>query len=261
MNKEEIFSIWSPADSVWSPWVKPVLFAHLDSVRMDVSIPEFVDDLTWMPSSHERTALVLDLPGAEGISAAPLLADRGYRPVPLYNALPLPVIGQLLHPMPAIASAMVDMLPVAKALIDIAPRLAAAGLSPDSPPAFLLAAGRMADGLKPSVNQFDNRSICFTTDFPSANFLLSKQIERALLVQRDRLEPRPDLAHVLRRWQDGGITLERKSLAVPGNPEKLMLTRPPWYGVMFQRILSSLGLRRASSGGFGAWVGGSSSGG
>jgi len=37
---------------------------------------------------------------------------------------------------------------------------------------------------------------------------LSK-FERALLIQHNRLEPQPDLAHALRRWQEGGLSIER----------------------------------------------------
>src|SRR5262249_25610457 len=54
-------------------------------------------------------------------------------------------------------------------------------------------------------DEFDNRSISFTTDFPSANFLAAHGIARVMLVQKSSAEPQPDLAHSLRRWQDGGV--------------------------------------------------------
>ena len=109
--------------------------------------------------------------------------------------------------------------------------------------------------------EFDNRSVSFTTDFPSANFLAAHSIKRVLLVQKQALEPRPDLAHSLRRWQDGGLTLERLRLEPLSAREPFQVSRPPWYGAMFQRALSAMGLRRAGSGGFGAWVPDSSAGG
>jgi hypothetical protein len=103
-------------------------------------------------------------------------------------------------------------------------------------------------------DEFDNRSICFTTDFPSANFLVAHGIARALLIQRHRSEPQTDLAQVLRRWQDGGLSLERMGLDRPMERESFEVVRPKWYGAMFQRALAASGLHRACGGGFGAWM-------
>src|SRR6185312_9041865 len=88
-NKEGIFSIWAPEDSLWSRWAKPVLFAHLDRVQPYAEPEPFVD-ISWSPDPAERIALVLDLPAAEGVAFGIELAARGYRPVPLYNAIPIP---------------------------------------------------------------------------------------------------------------------------------------------------------------------------
>ena len=82
-----------------------------------------------------------------------------------------------------------------------------------------------------------------------------------MLIQNDAVEPQTDLAHTLRRWQDGGLKLERLRLEPPSKPESFHVARPPWYGAMFQRALSWLGLRRSSGGGFGRWVPESSAGG
>src|SRR5258708_31140152 len=90
MNKEEIFSTWAPDESPWSRWAKPVLFAYLDSALSQVGVREAAQDMTWSPSPTAEVALVLDLPGAEGVLAGIALAAQGYRPVPLYNAVPLP---------------------------------------------------------------------------------------------------------------------------------------------------------------------------
>jgi len=110
-------------------------------------------------------------------------------------------------------------------------------------------------------DEFDNRSVSFTTDFPSAIFLASQGIQRVMLVQRNGLEPQPDLAHSLRRWQDGGVKLERFQIDRSSRPESFEVARPSWYGAMFQRVLSQMGLMRSGSGGFGAWIPDSSSGG
>src|SRR5438552_17676209 len=91
MNREEIFSPWAPEASPWSRWVKPVLFAYLDSAISQILVTETAGDVSWSPPPNDKVALVLDLPGNEGVLAGVALAARGYRPVPLYNAVPLPL--------------------------------------------------------------------------------------------------------------------------------------------------------------------------
>lgn len=260
MNKEEIFSIWAPENSVWSRWAKPVLFAHLDSALSHIPVTNAPLDVSWSPPKEERVAIVLDLPGADGVLTGLTLAGRGYRPVPLYNALPLPFGQSLLSPATCSRVAAVDVLLIISALRTGTKLLAQLTLPSDAPPAFLLDANRKGTR-KMIPDEFDNRSVSFTTDFPSANFLASQSIERVLLVQKQVLEPQPDLAHTFRRWQDGGLTLERLRLDPLSPRESFEVSRPAWYGAMFQRALSAIGLRRSSSGGFGAWVPDSSAGG
>jgi hypothetical protein len=261
MNKEEIFLIWSPDHSLWARWAKPVLFAHLDALLPEITVTEFVGDVSWSPPPQERVALVIDLPGAEGVQVGVALATRGYRPVPLYNALPLPFGEPPLDPLTGRPVAAVNVMPILGALKKGAEQLAGVQIPFDAPPAFLLDGNRRSAGRVMEPGEFDNRSICFTTDFPSANFLAGHGIQRARLVQKGSLEPQPDLAHALRRWQDGGIALERIRGDLPGQPEPFEIARPSWYGAMFQRALAAVGLRRAPEGGFGAWMPESPSGG
>ncbi len=261
MNREEIFSTWAPEASPWSRWAKPVLFAYLDSALSQILVTETAGDVSWSPPPNEKVALVLDLPGAEGVLAGVALAARGYRPVPLYNAVPLPFGGPLLDPLTNRAVAAVNVLPIISALRKGAEQLVQLNVPFDAPPAFLLDANRRGDGRKMDPVEFDNRSISFTTDFPSANFLASHGIQRMMLVQKHGFEPQSDLAHSLRRWQDGGLKLERLRLDPPSRPESFEVPRPSWYGAMFQRALSSIGLRRSGTGGFGEWVPESSAGG
>ncbi len=250
MNEEEIFSAWAPEEATWSRWAKPVLFAHLDAASSDIPDMRTPVDVSLAPASTENVALVLDLPEVDGVLAGVELAAVGYRPVPLYNAIPLP---SRQNPSDLHARlAAVSVVPIISALRDGAEQLARASLPADAPPVFLLDANRAGER-KLDPGAFDNRSIILTTDFPSANFLASKGIRRVLLVQRDKVEPQPDLAHILRRWQDGGIRLECKTIDLPGQPEPFEIARPTWYGAMFQRALVSIGFRRAWSGGFGAW--------
>jgi len=254
MTNEEIFTVWSPENSLWSTWAKPVLFAHLGMAFVMPLSGEVARDADWSPTPDEKFAVVLDLPGDESVWVGVALAARGYRPVPLYNAVPLPFGAPILDPLTGHSIAAVNVLPIISALRRTAEQLGGMHIPPDAPPVFLLDANRHGDGLSIQPDQFDNRSICFTTDFPSANFLLTNGIQRVLLIQRNRAEPQVDLAYVLRRWQDGGLQLERMQIDLPFERERFQASRPSWYGAMFQRALSALGLRRAPGGGFGAWM-------
>jgi hypothetical protein len=256
MNNEGVFSIWAPDDARWSRWVKPVLFAHLDSAQLLAQVPveELPVELSWSPAIEECTAIVVDLPGAEGVRVGLKLAARGFRPVPLYNAVPLPFTARSLDPLNAGAVAAVDLLPIVAALKNGTEQLAQFNLPTDAPPAFLLDSNRHGEGRTMLPNQFDNRAVCFTTDFPSANFLRASGIERVVLIQRSRIYPLSDLAHILRRWQDGGIALERARVDFTEPRQPFEVSKPSWYGMMFQRALMALGLRRAGGGGFGSWV-------
>ena len=260
MTNDEIFVAWSPEQSIWSTWVKPVLFAHMAAATSCCQTVGNSAEAGWAPTAQERVALVIDLPGAEGVWLGLALAARGYRPVPLYNALPLPSGEPIFDTESQRSVAAVDVLPIMQALRQGADQLARLKLPPDAPPAFLLDANRLAGNRQMEADEFDNRSICFTTDFPSANFLASKQIHRVLLIS-ERVEPQNDLAHVLCRWQDGGLSLERMRLEAPAQRERFQVKRPSWYGAMFQRALAAFGLWRAPGGGFGAWIPDSSAGG
>jgi hypothetical protein len=261
MTKEEIFSIWAPDNSLWSRWTKPVLFAHIDSPISHVPVAEAPPDVNWSPSPDQKTAFVLDLPGALGVLTGLALATRGYRPVPLYNAVPLPFDQPLNDPITGDPSVAVNVWPILAALRHGADELSHIDLPLDAPPAFLLDANRHGTGRTPQPDEFDNRSVSFTTDFPSANFLAAHEIQRALLIQKTGLEPQPDLAHALRRWQEGAIKLEALCLSPLSSSTPLNVPRPSWYGSMFQRALASLGLRRALDGGFGSWIPDGSAGG
>src|SRR5437764_9749370 len=89
MDRHELFEIWAPHGGVWSAWTKPVLFAHLPrALPLLESVP--TPDLSWMPPIQEHWAVVVDRPGAEAVRLGVALAERGYRPVPLFNACPPP---------------------------------------------------------------------------------------------------------------------------------------------------------------------------
>ena len=254
MNREELFLIWAPEASVWSPWVKPVLFACMESALPIAAAAPPELDVSWAPAGTERVALVLDLPGADTVFLALALAGNGYRPVPLFNALPTPAGGRVLNPSTGRPVAAVNVLPILSALRDKGGELARMMIPADAPPVFMLDANRRGDNPVMYPDEFDNRSVCFTTDFPSAKFMGAQGIHRVILVQRIALLPQPDLAHALRRWQEAGMSIERKRLASADLVERFEVARPSWFGAMFQRALAMAGLRRGATGGFGAWV-------
>jgi hypothetical protein len=248
MDKQELFEIWAPAGSIWSPWVKPVLFAHYPRL-LPPPPPWSPPDLSALPSSLDRRAIVVDFHGVESVLVGTSLAEMGYRPVPLFNACPPPV------DFPSSASlAVVDADSILAVLVQNAERLRTLALPANAPPAFLVDAKRqhLEQPIRPGL--FDNRSVLFITDFPSATFLKSQDIRRVLLVRaRDGAMDR-DLAYILRSWQKGGLGLGLKCLSDPGPPQPLTIGGSwLWFG-FWHRLSTFFGLRRNPQGGFGAFV-------
>ena len=200
-----------------------------------------------------KVAVVIDLPGAKAVSIGIALAKIGYRPVPLYNALPLPQPIDSRHPAHTYSPARVDVVPIISALKAGAEILALLKLAPDAPPAFLLDAERRGNWLSQSPDQFDNRSVSFPTDFPSAAVLSSNGIRSVLLVQRDRSEPQPDLERTLRRWDECHIPLERLIVEPGAKVEPLFLKPKSWYRSLMSTFIS-LTFPQPNNGSFGVWT-------
>src|SRR5678815_782031 len=103
MTRDEIYARWAPEGAPWSAWVKPVLFSHLgdgdgeDPPRPRLNVAALLpageppgDPYRAPARRPDDVALVVDLPGADGVGAGLALAGLGFQPVPLYNALPGP---------------------------------------------------------------------------------------------------------------------------------------------------------------------------
>jgi len=259
MNKEQIYSIWAPREGLWSRWVKPVLFAVMDGTA-SLGSAGATPDVSWVPSPNSNVPLVIDLPGSAGVEWGLALAALGYRPVPLYNAVPGPA-GNLLPdeddppPVQALPEiTLVDVRPIVAALAQGAEKLRSLSMGAEAPPAFLLDSNRRVGRGTPEPGRFDNRSISFPTDFPSANFLLSRKISRAIVVQTTSEPPQSDLAHTLRRWQDAGIAIDLKALAGEGTPVRIEVRMPSRFGKAWYRFLEMMGFRRHVLGGFGGEI-------
>jgi hypothetical protein len=255
MTREEIYRTWAPDGAAWSRWAKPVLFAHLPEVSavlepslLGTGLPEL--NLSWIPEADGTIAIVVDLPGARSVFFGLALAERGYRPIPLYNSVPTATrwgAGGLV---------VVDMSEVVAAVSSGAAPLMERRLPLDAPPAFLLdarrreGAGRHA--LVPSA--FDNRSVSLPTDFPSANFLLASGVRRIVLVYENLSGslPNTDLSHTLRRWQDAGI-----EIVAPDDASRLApitIRKPRWFGYLWYGLMARAGLRRNALGGYGGLI-------
>jgi hypothetical protein len=274
MTKQSIFDAWAPRSAIWSRWAKPVLFSQMDSIAPDENVAlELPFDVSWAVDADRATALVVDLPGAQGITVALSLAAMGYRPVPLYNACPAP----------AGDTALVNVRPIMIALASAAASLQGYGLPDEAPPAFLLDANRnpaavtqppdkvddKSNSLPPPLlmdaeidspmaasprRTFDNRSISLPTDFPSANYLLSRGIRRIVLIQSRQTEPQADLSHSLLRWQQAGLTILAAAIDEPDPPRPITVKRPRAYRLLWYNLLAKLGLRSNPLGGFGGFL-------
>ena len=242
---ENTYYQWTPADSVWSPWAKPVLFTQLPGPADVPGAPQESPpwqsiDTTWAPPATQKAALVIDLPNDAPLWTGVALANKGYQPVVLYNccAGPKPVL---------------DLEAVLRTLIAGDEALSRMPRSRrDAPPAFLIDARRRTTERPPAPGLFDNRWVVLPQDFPSATFLKANGVDRVILLHDRDGQPADDLAHVLLRWQEAGLAV---AAARPGGtPAELRVTRPSRFRAMWYALLVTAGLRANSAGGFGSLI-------
>lgn len=237
-----LFSIWAPDASPWSAWAKPVLFVQSDPPE---PVPMPAAELTPAIASggalarSGRAAVVVDMPGAQGIACGLVLAELGYRPVPLYNA----TTGQ--------GQELIDLNPIRSGLVEGAALMQAIRLPDDAPPAFLIDSRRV-DGM-PAPNMYDNRWMVFPQDFPSARALMAAGLESVVAIRSDGVALKPDLRWVLRHWKREGMVVKQLD-PVTGAERSLDLDTSIMavFGDHISRWFS--GLRKNSAGGFGGTV-------
>jgi hypothetical protein len=254
MDPRELFAIWAPPESIWARWAKPVIFAQRTGYQTPIApantpaptdSPALDLNTDWVPA--DKTAIIVNLPGAESVAMGLALVKRGYRPVPLYNSCSGPF-------------AVVPLDPIINALLEGAAVLQQTYLDPSAPPAFLLDANRLQGGRPPAPGMFDNRWMVFPQDFPSAIFFRSHFIEQIVVVQHDGLSPDQDLAYVLGPWKKAGLEMLTKSLAgaqVAVPPQEMVMNRFTHYGYRLWypfMIMRSRKLRRSNVGGFGSAI-------
>ena len=239
-DSDSFYRAWTPASSPWSQWVKPVLFASMGDPVAEAPASTIA---SWhaAPTRDGRTAIVADLPGAEGVDFGLACAAKGWRPVPLYNALPDPL-------------AIVDMDPVIRALRAGARVLDSLTLTTEAGPVFLLDARRRTGPFFAPDGAFDNRSVCFAWDFPSASFLREQGIARVLLVQRTGRQPQLDLLPILRDWHAAELRVAVQPPDEPATAEECDLRPPSLWRRLQLRLLLWLSLHPRTGGVFGEFV-------
>lgn len=245
MNPLTLLELWAPATSPWSAWAKPALFVNLPP-ELPPAASLAPREVVWLPAASERCALVLDLPGAAPVETGLALVARGYRPVPLFNSCPAP------RRFAGLIPTAVDVGPIVAALVSGGPILEAARLPASAPPAFLLDTRRTDKGWNGDDGQFDNRSVVFAADFPSAAFLRGQQIERVLVVHGGTAPIGDDLRHALRHWNAPGLRLD----AVSADGASLAARWPGngFFSELSVRFFAAVQLRRGLRGGFGGFV-------
>lgn len=245
-DKHAIFGAWAPASCPWSPWVKPVLFAHLPRPILPDRIVA-PPTLAWQRALPPDCALVLDLPGATSVTTGLSLLARGFWPMPLFNACPPSILEYGAGAIPAV---LVE--PILDALVEGVPLLTSTAISAKRAPAFLLDSHRAAANRPVQAHIFDNRSVVFASDFPSATVLRTQGCERALIVHDATLPVGDDLRYALRHWRAGGIGLE--TITDEGQPLAVRWPARGFWGELSQRCFALFSLRRNRLGGFGAFV-------
>lgn len=237
----DCFAIWAPEGVVWSEWAKPVVFAHAPVLMTEPAL--VVPELTVpnLPRPWDQSAIVVDLPGVQSVLVGLALAERGYRPVPLYNGTSGPAA---IVPVDAIEHAL-------GAGADVLKRCT---IAPDAKPAFLLDSERNTPIGGGEAGRYDNRWIVLPQDAPSGTFLLSQGVREITLITERLGTPLPDLTHVLLRWKEAGLRLRVVSLETGGVDDNLALAAPESFRRLWYGAIALLGLRRNNVGGFGSTV-------
>ena len=266
MNKAEAYAIWAPEGCEWSRGVKRVLFAYMEGDPPAEIGEENQRSASLFPPATSDTLLVADLPGARGVSLGLRLAQKGYRPIPLYNALPRPELPDSPELLQAIFSAqlihgtqeVVDVKPLIRALRLATDELRKIRIPANAPPVFLLDSRRRGVGQPVRIGTFDNRSVTSANDYPSADYLKGRGVRTVVVVQEWQ-KPEIDLVLVLREWEAGGLNVAYQSAGLKWDPRPLRLPTPSMLRKLWFWVQSTFALHRNTVGGYGSFKHASSS--
>jgi len=244
---------WAPDDSVWTPWVKAVPFAFWPRLLKSSPTPlrAAAKQAPFLRHQSGR-ALVIDLPGGEAVRCGALLAQHGYRPVPIFTSRPID------PELRGFKFSAVDADEIITALAESANAVSSAQLAPDAPPAFLVDVTRLAPDFTLRTDFFDNRSAVFASDFPSASTLVRHGIAEVTLVHDPAFPLGEDLLHALDQWHRAGLRLQVENIA--GTALVVQWPARTWVRTLWLRVRLLLLLRPNFGGGYGRFVAQSSGG-
>lgn len=212
MTGRDAFKIWAPSGVPWAAWVRPVPFAAPDKTPAPAVVGSLaLPTIAYTAAPQSDTALIVDLPGADGIKEGVALAGLGYRPVPLYNGT-----NAQEGAMP-----LVDNGALAAALQWGALALEKISIPANAPPAFLLDSNR-THRHKMNASVFDNSWDIYPQDMPSAEYFLASGIRR-IIVRGDAIQN--DLCRILYPFQKKGIAILFTGGYSPA--EAVVLNKPP----------------------------------
>ena len=241
ISAEEAFELWAPDGVFWSQWAKPVVFASATTLQTDPLPPLPVLDFPGLPRPWDSAAIVVDVPGAQAVATGLALAERGFRPVPLFNGTSGP-------------AAVVPVEPIARGLGGGADMLRRLTIPQEAKPAFLLDAERNSQLGAAEPGRYDNRWIVLPQDFPSGRLLLENGIKEVILIRDSTPLPDQDLTHVLMRWRQDGIHLRAVTMRDGVSHDTLSLAMPARFRKLWYAAVAIIGLRRNNVGGFGDLV-------
>ncbi|MCL2370316.1 MAG: hypothetical protein FWC80_03720 [Firmicutes bacterium] len=190
--KQQLFNIWTPQESGWSSFAKPVLFYSIEGSVQGVLPPM---PISYIAAGTTDTAIILDVPGANAVQEGITLARLGFRPVPLFNGNSVS-LGQI---------ELVDTASIKTALCLGGLQLASIPLVSNAPPVFLLDSNRLLDKYA-APGMFDNRWNLYAHDLPSSDYFLRAGIKK-IIVRNNDGHILADLAPILFNLQQAGIEI------------------------------------------------------
>jgi len=194
MTGKDTYKIWAPAGAGWTDWVRPVPFVSIkDSFTPKTACNFTIPPINYISKLPAGTAVMVDLPGYDGIKEGLALARIGFRPVPLYNGT---------NEQEG-AMALVDNHIIESALVWGASELRKLELPPDALPVFLLDSNR-THRFKMNVSVFDNSWDLYDQDIPSAEYFLNHGIH-SIIVRGEKIQV--DLAKILYKFSGKGIKI------------------------------------------------------
>lgn len=179
MTNKDIYKIWAPYNKKWVDWVRPVPFIHIDSKTrasrpINIMLP-YIQNLN-ANSVDKTTAIIVDMPGTNSMYVGISLAQRGYRPIPIYNG----IVQQNG------SRAIVDNCSIANDLVWGASILKDIDIPNNAPPAFLTDTNRLQKR-RISESIFDNSWDVYHQDLPTEDYFLQNGITQILVISQNSI--------------------------------------------------------------------------